>query len=71
MIQDWEHNQCICLHAKILATVMVILTVSYPLIFRDFAISLKLFVVLCITCSLTFIWTRPSTRDSEPPALGR
>lgn len=60
MIIDWEEQGVIPLRAKWLATIMMILMVSYPLIFRSFALELKILVVLTIIGSLMYIWSRPS-----------
>ncbi len=60
LIRDWEDNGVIPLKAKCIGSSMMILMVSYPLIFRDFAIELKLLVVLTIIAVLCYIWSRPS-----------
>jgi len=39
---------------------MMLLMVSYPLIFKTFHIGLKAAVVVTILCALAYIWTRPS-----------
>lgn len=60
LIKDWEQNGVIPLKAKILATSMMLLMVSYPLIFRDFHLGLKAVVVATIVFALFYIWSRPS-----------
>ena len=65
LIKDWEQNQMIRMKAKILSTLMIAITISYPLFFRDFSLWLKALVVLCISGSLTYIWTRPSKPKVE------
>ncbi|WP_027857275.1 YbaN family protein [Marinobacterium jannaschii] len=60
LIRDWEDNGVIPLKAKCIGSSMMILMVSYPLIYRDFAIELKALVVLTIICVLCYIWSRPS-----------
>ncbi|MEH6576886.1 MAG: YbaN family protein [Amphritea sp.] len=59
LLHDWQHYGVIPLKAKILATVMMLLSISYPLFFKDFHFGLKALVVITISCCLTYIWTRP------------
>lgn len=66
LIQDWENHGVIPLKAKVLSTVMMLTMVSYPLIFRDFHLGLKLAVVASIVFAVSYIWTRPSQ-----PILGK
>ena len=61
LIRDWETDGIIPLKAKILATSMMLLMVSYPLFFKIFHIGLKAMVVVTIVCAMTYIWSRPST----------
>ena len=60
LIRDWEESGVIPLKAKCIGSAMMILMVSYPLIFRDFALELKLLVVLTIIAVLCYIWSRTS-----------
>jgi uncharacterized membrane protein YbaN (DUF454 family) len=60
IISDWEQNGVIRLRIKIIATLTMVLLVSYPLLFMAFPILLKIIVVLSIVGVLIFIWTRPS-----------
>ncbi|MGB0204686.1 MAG: YbaN family protein [Neptuniibacter sp.] len=59
-IRDWETYGVIPLKIKVLATGMILLMVSYPLIFKTFHIGLKAAVVVTIMGALAYIWTRPS-----------
>jgi hypothetical protein len=60
LIKDWEKYGVIRTRVKWVATVSMLVMVSYPLLFKEFSIWLKLIVVVSIICVLLFIWTRPS-----------
>ncbi|RVU31336.1 YbaN family protein [Neptunomonas marina] len=60
LIRDWEQHGVIPLKAKILATSMMIIMVSYPLIFRDFHLGLKAAAGATVIFALVFVWSRPS-----------
>ncbi|MFY0677823.1 MAG: YbaN family protein [Neptuniibacter sp.] len=60
LILDWETYGVIPFRIKLLSTSMMLLMVSYPLIFKTFHIGLKAVVVVTILCALAYIWTRPS-----------
>jgi uncharacterized membrane protein YbaN (DUF454 family) len=60
IIKDWESDGVIPLKAKVLATSMMLLMVSYPLIFKSFHMGLKAIVVATIICAMAYIWSRPS-----------
>ena len=60
IITDWENDGVIPLKAKIVATSMMLLMVSYPLIFKNFHLGLKVVVVMTIIGAMSYIWSRPS-----------
>ena len=60
LIKDWQQHGVIRLKIKWIATLSMLLLVSYPIVFMTFAIELKITVMICICCVLGFIWTRPS-----------
>lgn len=60
IITDWENDGVIPLKAKIIATSMMLLMVSYPLIFKNFHLGLKVVVVMTIIGAMSYIWSRPS-----------
>jgi len=60
LIRDWEQHGIIPLKVKCLSTTMMLLMVSYPLLFRTFDLTLKALVVLTVVSALCYIWTRPS-----------
>ena len=60
VIRDWENDGVIPLKIKLLSTSMVLLMVSYPLIFKTFHLGLKAVVVVTIMLVMSYIWTRPS-----------
>jgi uncharacterized membrane protein YbaN (DUF454 family) len=59
MIRDWEEHGVIRTKIKVLATTSMLVLVSYPLVFMEFAIAIKTVVVMSILCVNIFIWTRP------------
>ncbi|MGH1460432.1 MAG: YbaN family protein [Neptuniibacter sp.] len=61
LIQDWEAYGVIPYRIKLLSTTMMLLMVSYPLIFKTFHLGLKALVVITILVALAYIWTRPSS----------
>lgn len=64
LISDWENHGVIPLKAKLLGSSMMIIMVSYPLIFKDFHFGLKITVVITILLTLMYIWSRPSKASS-------
>ena len=65
LIRHWERDGVIPLKAKWLATIMMVSMVSYPLIYRQFDLSIKLAVVAAIALSLSYIWSRPSLANEK------
>ncbi|MCP4596564.1 YbaN family protein [Neptuniibacter sp.] len=60
LIRNWEDYGVIPLKAKVIATTMMLVMVSYPLFFKSFHIGLKMMVVATIILAVSYIWTRPS-----------
>jgi len=60
LIRDWEAHGVIPFRVKCLSTTMMILMVSYPLIFRSFDLWLKFSAGAAVVVALFYIWTRPS-----------
>ncbi|GGK57216.1 YbaN family protein [Amphritea balenae] len=61
-IRDWEEHSVIPLKAKIIGTSMMLLMVSYPLIFKSFHPGLKTFAAATVIFAVWFVWSRPSER---------
>ena len=61
IIRDWEAHGVIRLRAKVVATFMMVGLISYPLIFKEMPIVLKLVAACTMVGVLSFIWTRPSS----------
>lgn len=59
-IRKWEENGEIPLRIKVLASVVMLVTVSYPLFFIAFDILWKVAIATTIAFALIYIWTRPS-----------
>ncbi|UTW12479.1 YbaN family protein [Marinobacterium rhizophilum] len=66
LIRDWEAHGVIPLRIKWLSTSMMLLLVSYPMLFRDFDWRLKALAGASILCALLYIWTRPSVPAQVP-----
>lgn len=60
LIRDWEQHGIIPFKVKCLSTTMMLVMVSYPLLFKSFDLSLKALVVLTVVIALSYIWSRPS-----------
>lgn len=60
MIQAWEQDRIIPLKAKLISTSMMLVMVSYPLLFRPFALWLKVFVVFTVFYGLWYVWRHRS-----------
>lgn len=71
LIRDWEAYGVIPLKVKCLSTSMMLLMVGYPLLFRSFALELKVLVVLTVIIALCYIWSRPSEAQLKPKLLPR
>ena len=59
-IREWERGGVIPFKVKLLATGMMLLMVSYPLLFQTFHIGLKATVIIIIVIAMLYIWSRPS-----------
>ncbi|MGB0203525.1 MAG: YbaN family protein [Neptuniibacter sp.] len=59
-IRKWEENGEIPLRIKVLASVVMLITVSYPLFFITFDFIWKISIAASIACALIYIWSRPS-----------
>jgi len=60
IIQAWEQDRVIPLKAKLISTTMMLTMVSYPLLFRPFALWLKVLVVFIIFYGLWYVWRHRS-----------
>jgi len=65
MIRDWETYGVIPLKIKCLSSTLMLVLVSYPLLFRDFDWRLKLLASACVLVALVYVWSRPSVRDER------
>ncbi|SFC52677.1 YbaN family protein [Pseudoalteromonas denitrificans] len=60
LIIDWEKYGVIRYKTKCIATISMIVLVSYPLIFLPIVIWAKVMVIISIILVMIFIWSRPS-----------
>lgn len=58
-IKAWQEHGVIPTRIKVLASSMMLISVSYPLFFTEFSLPLKLLTSASILAALIFIWTRP------------
>lgn len=68
IIRDWEDYGVIPLKAKIIGTSMMLVMVSYPLIFRDFHIGLKALAGATVLFAIWYVWSRPSVPGKRKKA---
>jgi uncharacterized protein len=61
MVRDWEDKGVIRLRAKLLSTLVICASASYPLFVMAIAAPLRALVALVISGVLVFIWSRPSS----------
>lgn len=69
LIRDWEQHHAIRLRVKLTATLLIVVLLSYPLLFLDFAPALKAAAAGSVAAVLLFLWTRPSAPPG-PDASG-
>lgn len=65
LIRDWEAYGVIETKVKWIATLSMILMVSYPIVFVINQLWIKLLTIFIIACVLLFIWTRPSSPEQN------
>lgn len=61
MLSDWEKYGVIRLRIKWIATLSMLLLISYPMIFIIQHSILKVIITITMILVLLFIWTRPSS----------
>ena len=70
MARQWEQHGVIPPRAKILSVTMMIVFVSYPLVYGQFHWGLKACVIAIVLFAVWFILSRPSAaRVAEPVAV--
>lgn len=62
VLRDWDRYGAIALRVKVVATVMMVGLVSYPVLFLDLRPGIRTAAVLSVLGVLAFVWTRPSAR---------
>lgn len=60
MITQWEAHGVIPIKAKCFASTMMLVMVSYPLIFRPMPVWAVIGVIATVIIALSYIWSRPS-----------
>lgn len=64
LIREWENHGVIPFKAKCLSTLMMIVMISYPMMYSPMNTSLKFAVISCIFLSFAYIWSRPSLANT-------
>ena len=62
MILDWERHRVIRLRAKVLATTLLTLMLSYPIFFKDIPFIFKAIMAGVGMSVLAYIWSCPSVK---------
>ncbi|MEH6626769.1 MAG: YbaN family protein [Motiliproteus sp.] len=60
LILGWERDGVIPLKVKILSTTMMVVMISYPVIFKDIAWWLDSIMIATALIGLIYVWSRPS-----------
>ena len=63
-IRDWEEHSVIPLKAKVFATSMMLIMISYPLLFLKFHPGLKTLAAATVIFALWYVWGKPSKRPA-------
>lgn len=61
LIRNWHQHGVIRLHVKWIATLLIILFMSYPVVFAPLALLIKVALAIIGLCVIGFICSRPST----------
>lgn len=69
LIKDWETYGVIPFKVKCLSTSMMLVMVSYPLLFKTFHWGLKAMVVVTVVGAMVYIWSRPSSATGRTEEL--
>jgi len=60
ILEDWERHGAIRLRVKVLASLMMVGLIAYPVFFRDLPLLLELLALATVAGVLAFLWSRPS-----------
>ena len=60
IIRDWNHHGIIRPRVKWTSTCLIVLMLSYPIVFKDILLFAKIAAALVGVGVLVFIWSRPS-----------
>ncbi|HEX9792500.1 MAG TPA: YbaN family protein [Planctomycetota bacterium] len=59
VLDDWQARGAVRRRVKVVATVLMLAMIAYPLGFLDFSPTLKLAAAASVAGVLVFLWTRP------------
>lgn len=69
IIDEWEQHGVIPLKVKCFSSTMMLVMVSYPLIYREFDMWLKMLAVAVVLVALIYVWSRPSYPATSPAVV--
>ncbi|MCO4756455.1 MAG: YbaN family protein [Oceanospirillaceae bacterium] len=69
IIDEWERHGVIPLKVKCFSSTMMLVMVSYPLIFREFDLWLKMLAGVVVIVALVYVWSRPSYPATAPAVV--
>ncbi len=62
LISEWERYGVISLKVKLFSSSMMLVMVSYPIVFKSLPLWVDLLAAASVLLALLFIWSRPSVR---------
>ena len=68
-IKNWQQHGNIPMRIKLLATSVMLLSVSYPFVFIEFHYGIKLLTVAAIVVALLYIWTHPDSPNNTKKCI--
>ena len=70
MLEDWQTHHVIRFKVKCVATTMIVVMISYPVLFGPLHFLLRIMMVVLAASVLSYIWSFPSDRPALEPAAG-
>ncbi|MCW8883912.1 MAG: YbaN family protein [Motiliproteus sp.] len=65
IIRDWERDGVIPLKVKMVSTTMMVLMISYPVLFKDLAWWIDAIMIGTASIGLVYVWSRPSLPKAD------
>lgn len=61
MIRQWEAHGVIPFKVKCLSTTMMLVMISYPVLFKSLPLWADVAAIITVVIALVYVWSRPST----------